>query len=373
MTDWNGEGLLPTLYSRTATGTVNIWQCWVENDEVYVSWGQQGGQMQYSRHKCKGKNAGRSNATTPHEQAVKEALAKWQKQKKVKYNEDPEAAGVTERLKPMLAHSFHDHKHKLRYPVTVQPKLEGVRCLAYRKPDGSYMLQSRKGDPYELDHIKDSLSVWGSGTTVLDGELYVHGASQQSINSLVRRPRAESMAIYYCVYDVMDTAHDMGVWAARMTWIDGFFHSIGDSLGFLWKVPSVVVHSEREVLDFQRRFVADGYEGAIVRAHEGEYRVGYRSPHLLKVKDWIDAEFPIIGFTNGRGKFENAPIFKCVTPEGKDFDVTPTGTASERLEMLRNAPQLIGKMLTVKYFGLTEEGKPYSARGVAIRDESDMS
>jgi DNA ligase-1 len=368
--DWTGEGPLPMLYSRTATGAINTWQCWVEGDDVCVSWGQQGGQMQSSRHTCKGKNAGRSNATTAHEQAVKEALAKWEKQKKVKYNEDPEAAGETARVKPMLAHSFDDHKHKLVYPTTVQPKLEGVRCLAYRKPDGSVMLQSRKGDPYELQHIQHELAPWLPPEIMLDGELYVHGASQQSINSLVRRPREESRCIYYCIYDVVNNARAMGAWVNRMAWIDGLFHM---SFTYLWKVPSYVVYDESGVLDLQRHFVSEGYEGAIVRAHEGEYRVGYRSPHLLKVKSWNDAEFPIIGFTVGKGKFENVPIFKCVTREGKDFDVTPVGTAEERLEMLREASSLIGKLLTVKYFGFTEEGKPYSARGVAVRLDSDMS
>lgn len=371
MKDWNGDGLLPTLYSRTATGAVNIWQCWVEDDEVCVSWGQQGGQMQQSRHKCKGKNQGRSNATTPHEQAVKEARAKWEKQKKVKYNEDPEAAGETERIKPMLAHSFFDHGHKLTYPVTVQPKLEGVRCLAYRKPDGSVMLQSRKGDPYGLTHIQHELAQWLPSGVILDGELYVHGASQQGINSLVRRPREESKCIYYCLYDVTNETHAMGTWDARMAWLELLFQRI--QVTYLWKVPSFVVRDESGVLEFQRHFVSEGYEGAIVRAHEGEYRVGYRSPHLLKVKNWNDAEFPIIGFTTGRGKFENVPIFKCVTPEGKDFDVTPVGTREERLELLREAPTLIGRHLTVKYFGFTEDGKPYSARGIAVRLTSDMS
>jgi ATP-dependent DNA ligase len=369
--EWNGEGKLPMLYSKTATGAVNLWECWVEGDQVVVSWGQQGGQMQSSRHTCKGKNTGRSNATSPHEQAIKEAIAKWEKQKKVKYNVDPEAAGVTERLKPMLAHSFWDHRHKLVYPATVQPKLEGVRCLAYRKRDGSIMLQSRKGDPYELQHVKDELHDWLSLHTVLDGELYVHGASQQSINSLVRRPREESRCLYYCLYDVTDTAIDMASWVNRMAWLEGLFRHMEGSFRNVWKVPSIVVQDEHGVLDLQRQFVADGYEGAIVRAHEGEYRMGYRSPHLLKVKDWVDAEFPIIGFTAGKGKFENVPIFKCLTPEGKDFDVTPIGTARERYNMLQQAPTLIGKQLTVKYFGLTEDGKPYSARGVAIRLESD--
>lgn len=369
---WNGDGLLPTLYSKTATGAVNVWQCWVENDEVCVSWGQLHGAMQDARFKCKPKNVGRSNETTAHEQAVSEARSKWAKQIKKKYSETLETAGETKRIKPMLAAPFEDHKHKLVYPVTVQPKFDGLRCLAYRQPDGSIMLQSRGGDPYELQHIKDELSGWLARDVVLDGELYVHGTSLQNINKLVRKPREESTSVYYCIYDVLDLDDGVAPWPRRMEWLNGAFRSVG-TVYRLWRVPNVVAYDEVGVLELQKAFVSEGYEGAIVRAHEGQYRVGYRSPHLLKVKSWSDAEFPIIGFTNGRGKFENAAIFSCVTKEGKTFEVTPTGTAEERYQMLLDAPRLIGKLLKVKYLGFTDEGAPTCARGICIRDESDMS
>lgn len=369
--DWNGDGTLPVLYSKTATGATNYWQCWVEDAHVCVGWGQLGGAEQRARFECKPKNEGRSNATTAHDQAVKEAIAKWHKQVKKKYSEKLETAGETKRIKPMLAAPFDDHKHKLVYPVTVQPKFDGVRCLAFRKADGTIMLQSRGGDPYELPHIKSELDFWMSEGTVLDGELYVHGTSLQTITSLVKRPREESTVVYYCIYDVLNLEHDMGPWSKRMEWIIGAFRSVGQ-VHRLWAVPNATAYDEVGVLELQKAFVSEGYEGAIVRAHEGQYRVGYRSPHLLKVKSWTDAEFPIIGYTNGKGKFENAAIFKCVTKEGKTFEVTPMGTAEERLQMLRDAPRLIGKLLKVKYLGFTDEGAPTCARGICIREESDM-
>src|SRR3989304_5553013 len=58
---WNGDGPLPELYSRTATGAVNVWQCWVEGDEVCVGGGQMEGAFQYARFKCKPKNEGGRN------------------------------------------------------------------------------------------------------------------------------------------------------------------------------------------------------------------------------------------------------------------------------------------------------------------------
>ena len=370
--EWDGSGTLPTLYSKTATGAVNIWQCWVEGGGVVaVRWGQLQGAQQEARFQCLSKNVGRSNETTAHDQAVKEAIAKWKKQIKKKYSEKLETAGETERIQPMLAAEFGKHKQKLVYPVTVQPKFDGLRCLAYRTPDGDIMLQSRGGDPYELPHIKDELSGWMSEGTVLDGELYIHGMSLQNINKLVRKPRDESLGLYYCIYDVLDLDDTAKPWSKRMEWLYGAFRSVGQ-VHRLWPVPNVTAYDESGVLELQKAFVSEGYEGAIVRAHEGQYRVGYRSPHLLKVKSWTDSEFPIIGYTNGKGKFENAAIFKCITPEGKTFEVTPMGTAEERLQMLRDAPGLVGKLLKVKYLGFTDEGAPTCARGICIREACDM-
>jgi DNA ligase-1 len=316
------------------------------------------------------------NATTAEQQAVKEARSKWRKMVKVKYNENIEMAGVTERIKPMLAETFAEHEHKLKYPVTVQPKLNGHRCLAYRK-NGEVFLQSRKGDQIRLPHVINDLQnvLTGSGP-VLDGELYIHGMSLQNIGALIRRPRPESLALVYCVFDVLFTSGDTGSWLDRLTWLESFFQTYSHHYPLgraLWKVPGIDAHSKQEVIDIKKMFMNEGYEGAIVRAHEGEYRMGHRSAELLKLKDWKDGEYPIVGFTVGRGKFENAPIFTCRTPEGKDFEVTPMGTAPERYQLLLEAPGLIGKLLTVKYAELTEEGKPSHARGVAIRDESDLS
>ena len=83
--EWDGVGESPWLYSKTASGAVNVWQCWAQGANVEVRWGQEGGALQYASYECHPKNAGRSNSTTAEEQAVKEAVAKFKKQLKKKY------------------------------------------------------------------------------------------------------------------------------------------------------------------------------------------------------------------------------------------------------------------------------------------------
>jgi DNA ligase-1 len=372
--DWDGQGILPILYSKTATGAINTWTCWVIGPDVWVRWGQQDGAMQEARFTCLPKNVGRSNETSAHTQAVKEAIAKWKKQIKRKYHEVLENAGETERLKPMLAKDFEGHKHKLTYPVAVQPKFDGVRCLAYLK-DGQVYLQSRGGDPWLLPHIQVEMRHGFDSSYydfVFDGELYYHGMSLQDITALARKPRPESTQLYYVIYDCFCERLGAADWKERWAWLDTWFTNWRHNFEKVVMSPTFNARSEEDVIRLHRDFVGQGYEGAIIRSYDGTYRLGVRSDALLKLKEWHDAEYRIVGWTMGKGKFELAPIFLCITDEGKEFEVVPKGTGQERYQMLQDAPQLVGQLLTVQYLDFTDDGAPKCARGIAIRDKSDL-
>lgn len=369
--EWDGLGLSPMLFSKTATGAVNTWQTWVEDDYVCTHWGQQDGVMQSSRVRCVPKNDGRSNATNGNEQAIKEAAAKWVKKIKQKYSTGLETAGKTKRIKPMLALDITKRKKPIEYPVTIQPKLDGVRCLAYRMGP-SVVLQSRGGGYYDVEHIRSELEPLLQPGVILDGELYLHGVSLQTITSLARRPQIGSEELCYCLYDITNSDHSLGTWRARAYHLFKLFETYSTQLRRVVSVLGNHVHSKEEVLKLQQAFVEAGYEGGIVRTYDGIYEEDRRSPDLLKVKGWEDAEYRIIGWTVGKGKFEKAVVFTCITSEGKEFKVVPTGTKSERYEMLKQAPKLIGQILKMKYLGFTDDGAPKCARAVAIRYSEDM-
>lgn len=363
--NWDGTGHLPILYAKTADGAINVWKVWVEGCYVCMEWGQKDGAMQTGRYACAPKNLGRSNATTAEEQARLEAISRWKKQCKKKYFPDEGSAATGFNLKPMLAKGFRDCK-KLTWPASLQPKFDGLRCLAYRK-DGRVFLQSRGGDPYSVAHIAEELEAVLPDGLILDGELYSHGISLQQVNSLVRRPQPDSLLVEYHVYDV--TMPDRLIpWHQRRDMLARWFSGFSTPLGSVHAVETWEVASEAEVKAHHDALVANGYEGAIVRLHHGLYKFGFRSGELLKFKEFQDDEFPIIGWTAGKGKFENAPILRCATKEGKHFDVVPKGTDEERRAMLENAQNLVGKLLTVRFFDWTDDGIPHFPVGVVIRE-----
>ena len=90
---------------------------------------------------CEAKNVGRSNETTPQEQAESESQAKWQKKLDKDYALSPEEAKEKKFYAPMLAQKYDDRKVGLEYPLYSQPKLDGIRCIVQRK-DSTKELQS---------------------------------------------------------------------------------------------------------------------------------------------------------------------------------------------------------------------------------------
>jgi len=362
------------LYHKGKSGTIYQWRSWTEGARLFTEYGQMGGKLQVAYRDCVGKNVGRSNETTAAEQADAELVSLYKYQLDRKYSRSVEDAEQP-LLLPMLAKDFEKEKKKVQYPVFVQPKFDGVRCLAFME-DGEVVLLSRSGKPYNVPHIKEQLKalfiVLGD-TMVLDGELYIHNTGFQTITSWVKKLRPETAKVEYWIYDIAD---DEMAWYERMDMLGiiGLYltHS-GDLSKSLKLSPTGEANCELDVYKFQAEFIEEGYEGAIVRTPDHLYRFGYRSGGLLKVKTFKDAEYEIVGYRAGEGSYRDCVIWECVDKQsGKTFSVNPKGTFEEKADWLANADSYLGGSLKVKYFELTDDGLPRFPVGIGIRMSEDM-
>lgn len=378
----------PTLYKKTSTGAIQFWTISYQEagfsgnieysvGEITTVYGQLGTDSpQTTVDKIQGgKNIGKKNATTAYEQAEKEAQSKWEKQKKKGYVETQEAAQNDEvdaliegGVVPMLAHKFSEQAHKIKYPAFVQPKLDGIRCIAIVK-DGAATLWTRTRKPItSVPHIIQELeAAFETQDIVLDGELYNHSmkAEFEKIVSLVRQeePGEGHEMVQYHVYDTVneDSFKDR---YAKLHRLFGTFEFYALRL-----VHTEVAQTEDSVMDFFDRYRGQGYEGAIMRNVASLY-ANKRSYDLQKVKEFDDAEFRIVGIEEGRGKLAgHVGSFVCEMDNGKQFLAKAKG-ATERLRDYFNLHNLWqGKKLTVQYQGLTgKEGVPRFPVGVEIRD-----
>jgi len=113
-----------------------------------------------------GKNLGKSNETSPYEQAVSEAESRYRRQIKKGYSvniptdtskADSNSLGLP---KPMLARPI-DKVATVEFPAHVQPKLDGYRALVTKR-NGRTLMYSRGGDEittmgHILEHLDDKL------------------------------------------------------------------------------------------------------------------------------------------------------------------------------------------------------------------------
>lgn len=364
----------PKLYHKGKLGKIVEWKVWTEGDVIHTEYGEEDGKKQHTSKVAEPKNVGRKNATTGEQQARLEAAAMHKHRLDRKYSATREEAYETVFL-PMLAQDFKAKKTKVEYPVHVQPKFDGNRCMAYwdqGEAGPEVRLLSRGGKFYTIPHIQEALTGVLPRDQVLDGELYIHGESLQAINRLVKKWRDGpdgSIRLEYHVYDGFQFDEEETPWAIRHDALQGL---IGSLTQIILPVTTVIAKSEQEVLQAEENFVSRGYEGAIVRTAEGLYELGHRSCHLLKVKSFLDDEFEIVGHGYGTGKAAKCVVWKCKTKEGKTFDCVPKGTYKMREYWGANAEKYYGKKLTVKYQKLTEDGIPFLPVGKGFRLDADL-
>lgn len=366
---------LPTLYKKTSTGANQEWTIsvvpasWAGAAEIHTRFGQVGGKIQEAVDVIKeGKNIGKANETTPNDQAIAEARAQWEKKLKKGYVQsldDAKKGKVDDVIEggvfPMLAHKFDEQGHKIVYPAFAQPKFDGHRCIAVLK-DGKATLWSRTRKQITgLPHIIRAIEGLGADLDdpnfILDGELYNHDYRNkfEELTSFIRNPEPKEghEVVEYHIYDLPSCK-------AGFSERNRSLHVLLNGTTLydpLIQVETVLVADEDDLMLAFDRFLAVGYEGAMVRNATGLY-VNKRSYDLQKVKEFSDAEFVVVGVEEGRGKLAEHAIFVCKMPDtGTEFRAKMKG-ATEELKKYFEHPELaIGKELTVKFQGYTNKNK----------------
>ena len=384
---------LKTLYKVESTGKIRQWTVKVKDNSFWTEQGQIDGKIVVNKPTITTtKNEGRSNETTPEEQAALEAQAKWTKQCDKGYVENIEDVHKITLYKPMLAQKFEDRVDGLEFPLYSQPKLDGVRCIVYME-DGELVAKSRQGKPIDtVVHVLEELQPFfaENPNAVLDGELYNHDYKNDfnKIISLVRKmkpvrsdkdtdktfaKKEEKFAVA-----LEEAKHKIQYWIYDVPRIGGLGESDDFHPRFLGAdiiapnscvlVKTSIIDNMDELDSKYEQYMADGYEGQIVRVN-GPYE-NKRSKLLLKRKDFTDAEYLVIDIQEGDGnRTGTAKNLTCKDEKtGQTFNSNIKGTHEYLAEILENKDYYIGKQATIKYFELTPDGVPRFPFAIAFRD-----
>lgn len=362
----------PRMYALSKKGTIRVYDIIVEDkgDHAVLTTRKKvtldGKWTEDQYEYWEGVNIGKSNETTYLEQALLEARSMWNRLKDAGYTivmPNPSEKFNTDangKIKPMLAVAFSEKR--IKFPCLCQPKYDGVRCTISEDEDGINII-SRKGKPYTIPH----LAKWASehrDLLPLDGELYNHGdLTFQEIISAVKKVSAITDQIRYVVYD----RPVLGV-TNRERWhkIVQDFEKVGYK-DVAYSSEWVYCDNMQQIKAYHKKCVERGYEGVIIRNLDGMYEFGFRSNDLIKYKTFDDAEFEIIDVVEATGRDAGTAVFVCKC-EGGEFNVKPQGARELRAEYFENRKKLIGKMVTVQYQGLSDDGIPRFPSAISIRD-----
>lgn len=360
------EGNKVTLYKKDSKDNIRFWSIWTEGADIVQESGIVGTDNPVENRKtAKAKNVGRSNETTPEEQAISEMESSIQKKLDKAYFKTQKEAEEEEVILPMLAKTYKSQKKKVvwndeQQPVFVQPKLDGMRCLAIIK-DHKVKLISRGGKEITtMDHIKDSLRVFNNMT--LDGELYAHGYSFQENMKMIKKYRqGKSEKVHFHIYDVVSDA-DYGY---RSSILNNVFARL--DVVELERVPTYIAETEEIMKDFHTAFLSDGYEGTIIRHGSDGYKINGRSSSLLKVKDFEDIALPIIDIIPADQRPEwGLPVFEL---NGETFKAGWKMSHAEREDLLENKEDYIGKTAELRFFEYSDTGVPRHPVMLGIRED----
>jgi DNA ligase-1 len=231
-------------------------------------------------------------------------------------------------------------------------KLDGVRAYW----DGKQFL-SRQGN---LFHAPDWF-VEGFPATPLDGELWLDRKKFQRTVSIVRRQDKSDLwkELRYLVFDAPAAG---GGFEERFAQVN---HILGrDAVQYARPHAHEVCKDVGCLRAELARVEALGGEGLMLRQPGSKYEAG-RSPTLLKVKSFRDAEAEVIGHQGGAGKHKGRLGALLVRlPDGTEFAV---GTGFSDRE--REAPPAVGATITFRYQELSEGGVPRFPSYVRVRGD----
>lgn len=370
-----------TLFKLSKTGAIlkyDLIARSVEDGAILITRkGQLNGAIQEDLEVMLPKNVGRANETTPYQQALLMYTSKINKLRDKSYKVLPEGVGslleikqflestagtdASGKLLPMLAQK---NVKKITFWGFLQRKYDGVRCFI-EWVDGKIQLRSRRGKIFiHLKHIEQAAALVLKPGEIMDGELYSHRYSLQQIVSMVKRNQVANKYIKFRAYDLVDSDNaPFEIRTSRLHLLKAQLVKTPISIA-----KTYIVNSMEELMILFDKFKALGYEGAMWRDPKGRYESGIRSWGLIKVKDFLEKEFVIIGAEEATGRDKGTAIFVCQTSNGVTFNCRPMGSRELRRDYLRDIDQLKGEMLTVRFQAWTDDGKPFHARGVNVRD-----
>lgn len=273
-------------------------------------------------------------------------------------------------MKPQLAIEYSKVKNlDLSQGYYASRKLDGLRCLIL---DG--VAYSRTMKPFRNKAIQEFANEYAEELQGMDGELISGSptsptAFRDSASVVMSETGGDNFTFY-----VFDNVEIPSSFANRWLGVNEIIHEFNHPQ--VIAVEHTLIFSEYELLNLEKQYLEEGYEGIMLNSDTGGYkqgRSGTKNPELIKKKLFSDSEFKVIGYEclysnqneakkdnlghterstckEGLVPMEKLGALKLITESGKEFSCGSGFDDKTRVQLWNTKEELIGKYAKVKYF-----------------------
>ncbi len=255
----------------------------------------------------------------------------------------------------MLAKLFEPHR--LTFPCYASPKIDGVRAIFKY---GEFY--SRGGYIYSgLERLKNQLNeLYDGAPPQLDGELWIPGLTFQESSGRIRSG-AKTPDAFFEIFEMPDYKAPFP--ERLMVMADIRSENIHPIIHFQ-------MNSLKDVSRFYVDAQANGYEGAVIKSFDYEYK-STRSYDWMKMKDTLTYDSKVLNIFEGKGKYANNCGGVIIEFKGRKVRVGSGFTDSERKAFWTDPSAIIGRTIEIHYMEETDDGSMRHPRFFTFRPDKD--
>ena len=280
----------------------------------------------------------------------------------------------------MLAHDGANHDKKIVGKKLLEPKLDGVRAVTVVDYESrTATMYTRNGKVLDnFSHITDYLEKHMDEigrSYVLDGEV-VSNSFQDLMKQVHRKSDVQAQDARLCLFDVVPLVEFkagksvMGQRRRSKFLKENFSKLFGDS-GCIEIIPQIEVNLDEflgdiEYKDYNKKMVAEGFEGIMIKDPEAKYECK-RSVSWLKQKPFIEVSLSITAVEEGTGR--NVGRLGALVCQGVDdgksisVNVGSGFSDGDRSSYWEERDTLVGQVVEVRADAITQnQDGTYSLR-----------
>ena len=212
---------------------------------------------------------------------------------------------------------------------------------------------------------------------ILDGEAYEHHKSLNYISGICRSQQSayDGKDLEFYWYDIADLSQPfseryetMREWSKelQLSDFDPERHLSDDQLHIQF-LPHILIKGFDNMKKLHDEYVSEGWEGLVIRQAKSLYKPGTRNNDWIKIKEYLDETFKVIGYELGLRGSEDM-TFICEMQDGRTFKAMPIGDRNIKIEYIENFESKYKNQLgDCKYFELSPYGIPQQPKFIAFR------